>query len=1233
MAVEVGRVTAVIDGDISPLQGKLAQAKTQATTAVAGIETSVSSQVRTGLSGAISKSNWKDVGRSLADDLVSGIAAPFGAAGSALSTAATALGPTGILAGAAIAGAAAIARASTSAAMEWEAGMAQISKTTGIKKGTEDFEKLNQELKDLYAQSPTTVAGIQSVAAAAGSLGIEKTALAGFTQVALEMGSAFDIPAEEAAVAIGKIKGQLKSLPEDAADSADFARKFGSAVDYVGNNFNATERDVLDFSTRVSGSLSSLGAGAYEIAGWGGMLASVFPSAERAAGSFDALLNQLTANEDSAAVAARLLGVNVEEFMASMTTDPTDTILRIGAALEDLPSDKLMSTAKALGGAYGMDVLVKMIGHTQEWKQAIEDTVEAGKKGESIGESFASGADNARAQLKILRNSVGAILQDIGGPILDAFTPVISGLAAGLNKIRTIGENLWEPLLTVTGPVRDAVGEVVDRFGELANISLDTLVAGAKGVNEAFRIGGTFVGAFKKELRDVVTSSSLFKTAEGYVNSFKDKLSGIGTIFSEAKNKIVDGLSNAIPTAISGAISAFGRLGDKAASALGIGDLIDKAESSIGQVTGFFSRVYDTAAEELGWKTENAMKDGLVDGANSAQASVASTVESAVSQGATAGFDAIKKGLVDAGYDPTLAGYMTAFGLSPEGALAAINKQTSSKHEYASIFGRGSGEYVTTIDGTSVGLRYQSSKHYGQDQASLWIGGQRVAGPITGSDARAVIKALLDEINIASLANEATYLDLMGKSGQAEVWRLQQRQAEETGKKLSQPVLDTGMKFKRYGEDTSVRLNTAGINTSREIVSGGQIGGKATEEGGLVAGSALTSAANAIRSAIPSIYALGQVGYSSGTGVGSTTATTSGSKSSAIIETRSATDIYKSLLNVSDLSAWGGSPKYYTKVADVTSATADELDYLGDAANTCGIAAYDLSQAQTRAVSATDFYADTTFQASRGIQYTQETLDYMSGCVLSDFARWQESMPGLFKESYIGPTAARGYQLPAVFRDAAANTEEMSGTTLATTGSLGTYNGALKLGRNAITNFISAQNTAANSANAYATATAYASTQVYAASNGVRYTAEAMTDMAGCVLSDFARWQESTPGLFYESYIGPTSGWAGPGKGAISSPSNYQLPPIFQSFANEGYIASPTLAIVGDRPGGEYVVGAARFEAALEKMRGGTNITINSPITVYGGGDTASLDAVLAKRNRELMQEITSKISAAAKHL
>jgi hypothetical protein len=110
------------------------------------------------------------------------------------------------------------------------------------------------------------------------------------------------------------------------------------------------------------------------------------------------------------------------------------------------------------------------------------------------------------------------------------------------------------------------------------------------------------------------------------------------------------------------------------------------------------------------------------------------------------------------------------------------------------------------------------------------------------------------------------------------------------------------------------------------------------------------------------------------------------------------------------------------------------------------------------------------------------------------------------------------------------------------------------------------------------------------------------------------------------STIGPTSGWAGPGKGAISSPSNYQLPPIFQSFANEGYIASPTLAIVGDRPGGEYVVGAARFEAAIERFGGGSGqVVINAPVTIQGNVyGISDLDAYMDERDRQLEAKLSN---------
>lgn len=52
------------------------------------------------------------------------------------------------------------------------------------------------------------------------------------------------------------------------------------------------------------------------------------------------------------------------------------------------------------------------------------------------------------------------------------------------------------------------------------------------------------------------------------------------------------------------------------------------------------------------------------------------------------------------------------------------------------------------------------------------------------------------------------------------------------------------------------------------------------------------------------------------------------------------------------------------------------------------------------------------------------------------------------------------------------------------------------------------------------------------------------------------------------------------------------------SFANEGYVRSPTLAVIGDRPGGEYVVGAARFEAAAAKM-GNNNNTRGGDVNIY----------------------------------
>lgn len=599
---EVGRITAIIDGDISKLTSALNLARSQATNAVAGIETGMKGGLKNGLAGI----NWHGLGMDTASDYLRGITAGMGPIGTALEGVATALGPTGMVAVAAIAGGAIIAKAAYDAASAWEAGMAQISKTTGIERGSSGFNDLSEDLKDLYATMPTTMSEIQNVAKSAGSLGIEESSIAGYTRVALEMGSAFDIPAEEAAVAVGKVQSQLKKLPDGVEDSAQFARNFGSAVDYAGNSMNATEQEVLDFSTRTAGALSLLGGSAYELAGWGGATASVFSSSQLAAGSFNAALTQLTGTTKGSVAAqekaAELLGITSDEFVNLMATDPTDTVLRLGNALEELDPAEATKAAGILGGGYGDDFFKKMIGHTDEWRGKIEEVVEAGEKGESIGRSFEAGSEGAKAAMQELKNSISTILIDIGGPILAAFTPLLSGLADGLNKIREIGENLWEPLTTVLSPLTTGAGILAGHIGTMAGMSLDALVLASQAISKAFELGGKYAEAIKAEILEIIENSSTFKTVSGYVDGLKDSFQTLYDKVSEVFSKIVDGLTNAIPTAISGTADALGTLGEKA----GLGGLTD----ATGGIFDFFG---DVNARVWGEEAGNDMADGIKD--------------------------------------------------------------------------------------------------------------------------------------------------------------------------------------------------------------------------------------------------------------------------------------------------------------------------------------------------------------------------------------------------------------------------------------------------------------------------------------------------------------------------------------------------------------------------------------------------------------------------------------------
>jgi TP901 family phage tail tape measure protein len=781
---DAGKITAIIDGDISALTSALNQAKSQATAAISGIEGDFKSKMGSGLSSSISGGDFTTAGKRIGTSLVDGVTGSFGPMGAAVGEIATTLGPAGIAATAAIAGAAIIGKAASSAAMEWEAGMSQISKTTGIEKGTQDFANLSSELTNLYSTMPTTMAEIQNVARSAGSLGIDKSSIAGFTEVALQMGSAFDIPAEQAAVAVGKVKSQLKSLPEGATDAADFAQKFGSAVDFAGNSMNATEAEVLDFSTRTAGAFSTLGGSAYEVAGWGGSLASVFSSSELAAGSFNAALNQLrgtTKGSDMArAKAGELLGVTPDEFKELMANDPTDTLLRLGEAMEGLGTADQFQAAGILGGGYGDDFFVKMSGHTAEWRGQIAAVVAEGEKGESIGNSFAAGADNAKSGFQTLKNSVSAILKDMGGPINDVGSAIAGGLAENLNKVRTIGEELWGPFTAAISPATEAVSTLAGGIGKLVGLHLDVLVAGAKGINTAFQTGKAFVSAFKEEITEVITKSETFQTIAGYVEKVTDAFTDLKNKAADIWDKVFGGLSDAIPKALSGAAGAIGTLLDK----VGLGGITDAGEG----LGGFLGKVYDNAAEKLGWGIKESTEEGMVEGTDAAQDDIQGSVEEAVGEGAKNAFENVS---------PELATIMKNMGVGDEAALAYLNAQTRGVQDDRNSAGVTS---TTLANGLKVDLKYQTDD--GQTRAVLMVNGQEVAGPVYGWGIEKTLPELFKQAKLGY--NRGNVLDLTNQLGDSAIW-----QATQTQDIILDTYLDVASNVRSEIEATGEQISTA----------------------------------------------------------------------------------------------------------------------------------------------------------------------------------------------------------------------------------------------------------------------------------------------------------------------------------------------------------------------------------------------------------------------------------------
>ncbi|MEG2253752.1 MAG: phage tail tape measure protein, partial [Vagococcus sp.] len=391
------------------------------------------------------------------------------------------------------------AAAVTTAAISWESAFAGVKKTVdevvdSNGRVTYSYKDLENGLRGLAKELPSSHKEIAAVAEAAGQLGIETPNVVGFTKTMIDLGESTSMSAETAAT-------ELARFANITGMSQDKFSNLGSALVDLGNNFATTEGEVSAMALRLAGAGTQIGMTEGEILGFSAALSSVGVEAEAGGSAFSKVMIQMQLATEKGMVAFDELnqiggqtGVSFEQMsnavekggkslkatasqmgltskeLSSMykEADKSATSLEnfaqvagmtnaeFGNMFKNDPSKAIMKFVEGLSKAEeqgtsaikvldDMDItevrlrdsLLRAANASGTFSSAVEMGNKAFSENTALAEEAGKRYETTESKLKMLKNEAVDAAIDLGGPFVDALR---SGLEASKPLIKGLGD-------------------------------------------------------------------------------------------------------------------------------------------------------------------------------------------------------------------------------------------------------------------------------------------------------------------------------------------------------------------------------------------------------------------------------------------------------------------------------------------------------------------------------------------------------------------------------------------------------------------------------------------------------------------------------------------------------------------------------------------------------------------------------------------------------------------------
>lgn len=317
-------------------------------------------------------------------------------------------------------------------AVKFESAMASVKKVVD---GTpEQIEELESKVKDLAVQFGMMPEAVAEIAAAGGQLGIAVEKLPEFTEITAKMATAFDMAANEAGDAAATIANVFQ-LPIEQVE------ELGDAINVLGNNTAARERDIVSAMARIGGTAKQFGLAGEQAAALADAFIALGKAPETASTAINALLQKLqTAQSQGKDFQAALqkIGLSADEMAANIAANPQQALTDFLKKLETLDKQSRALVLSDLFGTQYSDDIALLVGSLGEYEKALALVADKQQVVGAMQREAGNMLGTTEAKINQAKAALAGMASELGGhllPLISTAADSVGSMAAAISSV------------------------------------------------------------------------------------------------------------------------------------------------------------------------------------------------------------------------------------------------------------------------------------------------------------------------------------------------------------------------------------------------------------------------------------------------------------------------------------------------------------------------------------------------------------------------------------------------------------------------------------------------------------------------------------------------------------------------------------------------------------------------------------------------------------------------------